>query len=186
MTRLLIVDDEYHLIESMLSSIPWESAGVEEVVGAYSALEALELLEERDFDIVITDVKMPEMDGLELTAIIKKRWRYIKCILLSGYVEFELVKTGMRNEASDYLLKPVRDEVLLTRSGSWRLFSSRRRNRSGHIWNPRRSSTKVSRFCVLSCSAIWCPAANGRSGSWRSAWSSTTSAYATATASHCC
>ncbi|MBD2871050.1 response regulator [Paenibacillus arenilitoris] len=115
MTRLLIVDDENYLVESMLSSIPWEMSGVTDVAGAYSANEALALLEEDDFDIVITDVKMPEMDGLELTAAIKKRWKYVKCILLSGYAEFELVKAGLQHEASDYLLKPVRDEVLLAR-----------------------------------------------------------------------
>jgi len=66
MIELLLVDDEPYVIDSLNATIPWESLGISEVYAASSGPEALRLLEERPVDILVTDIRMPEMDGLEL------------------------------------------------------------------------------------------------------------------------
>ena len=80
---------------------------------AYSAREALELIDTHPIDIVISDILMPEMMGIELIEIIRERDRKIKCIMLSGHSDFEYAKQAIRHSAVDYLLKPPSDAELL-------------------------------------------------------------------------
>ncbi|TBL70388.1 response regulator [Paenibacillus thalictri] len=113
MSQLLIVDDEAHVVERLAIMVPWESIGITEVHKAFSAYEALELLASRPIDLVITDIRMPGMDGLELAGHIQQQWRKTKCILLSGHAEFEYAKEAITRGTADYLLKPVTDKELL-------------------------------------------------------------------------
>lgn len=92
MVQLLLVDDEIHVVERFSSTIDWMSLGIEHVYKAYSGLEALALLEQFSIDIVITDIRMPGMSGLELVGEIRNRWPKTKCILLSGYSDFNYAK----------------------------------------------------------------------------------------------
>jgi two-component system response regulator YesN len=115
MIEVLLVDDEAFLIESLTQTIPWDQIGVKAVYKAYSGMEALRILEEQSIDIVVTDIRMPEMSGLELISVIQKRWDHIKCILLSGFADFEYAKKALQLNAFDYLLKPINDdEFILT------------------------------------------------------------------------
>jgi len=113
MIGLLIVDDEPHVVERLTATIDWASEGIGQVHGAYSADEALALLQVCSVDIVITDIRMPGMNGLELIAEIKSRWPKTKCILLSGYSDFEYAREAILHETKDYLLKPVKVPELL-------------------------------------------------------------------------
>lgn len=109
--NVLLVDDESYVIDYLLSAVEWEKAGVEEVFYAYSGREALRVLEEQKVDILVTDVRMPGMSGLEL--IQQLEVRKIKSIVLSGHADFEYAQQAMRHHAVNYLLKPARaDEVL--------------------------------------------------------------------------
>ncbi|KRE44938.1 response regulator [Paenibacillus sp. Soil522] len=114
MTQLLIVDDEAHVVDRFSTTIDWKAVGVEQVFKAYSGLEALALLRQFSIDIVITDIKMPGMTGLQLIAEVRRLWPKTKCILLSGYSDFNYAKEAILYQTEDYLLKPVKEEDLLT------------------------------------------------------------------------
>ncbi|CAM4190140.1 two-component system response regulator YesN [Paenibacillus endophyticus] len=113
MYQLLIVDDQPDLVEDLASNLPWESVGVETVYQAHSAAGALEIMNATPIDIVITDIHMPGQSGLDLIAQIRSSWSNVKCILLSGYNDFEYAQRALQHQATDYLLKPAEDEDLL-------------------------------------------------------------------------
>lgn len=112
MTQLLLVDDEPVLLRSMVDN-DWLGIGIEQVHQASSGLEAIRVLEQTPIDIVVTDIRMPGMDGLQLCKYIQEHYPRVKCILLSGYSEFEYARQAILHGTVNYLLKPIRDEVLL-------------------------------------------------------------------------
>ncbi|WP_199613995.1 response regulator transcription factor [Paenibacillus alkalitolerans] len=116
--QLLIVDDEDSVVDSLADTIDWTAVGITNVYKAYSGYEALEILNTNTIDIVITDIRMPGISGLELIARIRKSWKRIKCILLSGHAEFAYAQKAIAQEAFEYLLKPVSDEDVLTTAGN--------------------------------------------------------------------
>ncbi|SDD53848.1 two component transcriptional regulator, AraC family [Paenibacillus sp. CF095] len=107
MYQLLIVDDETSVVDSLALTVPWKDYGIEEVHCAYSAKEALHIAAKHSIDIMITDIQMPEMSGLELIEIMQHYSRKIRCIILSGHDEFEYAKKAMAYQTLDYLLKPI-------------------------------------------------------------------------------
>jgi len=113
MLQILLVDDEKSVVETLAETIPWESCGIGTVHEALSGAVALEIMENHDIDIVMTDIRMPEMSGIALITAIHERWPHVQTILLSGYADFEYAKQAMAQESFDYLLKPVSDEDLM-------------------------------------------------------------------------
>ncbi|GIP18187.1 putative two-component sensor response regulator [Paenibacillus montaniterrae] len=113
MYQLLIVDDQPDLVEDLATNIDWSSIGISSVYQAHSANEALDTMKMTQIDIVITDIRMPGISGLDLIEAIKASWSHVKCILLSGYNDFEYAQRALQYQASDYLLKPVEDNELL-------------------------------------------------------------------------
>jgi len=111
MYSLLIVDDEKHYTDSLAETVPWEQFGIGKVFKAYSASQALEVLGQ-GVDILLTDIRMPKMSGLELIEETRRRIPDIECLLLTGYAEFEFARKAVELQAIDYLLKPVKDELL--------------------------------------------------------------------------
>ncbi|MBE9916068.1 response regulator [Paenibacillus donghaensis] len=111
--QMIIVDDEAHWVDNLSATKPWHSLGIEQVHKAYSAFEALQIIETHPIDLVISDVIMPEMTGIELIGNIRERDHKIKCIILSGHSDFEYTKEALRHQAVDYLLKPPTDQELL-------------------------------------------------------------------------
>lgn len=103
--KVLVVDDEMVVRVGIKSIIDWEKIGFELVGEASNGVAAFQLIEQTRPDIVIIDIKMPEMDGLELIRRVKEAGYPIKFIVLSSYNEFDLVKQAMKLGASDYLLK---------------------------------------------------------------------------------
>ncbi|WP_261301961.1 response regulator transcription factor [Paenibacillus andongensis] len=110
--QMIIVDDEAHWVDNLSMHKPWHTLGIEQVHKAYSAHEALQILETHPIDIVISDVLMPEMTGIELIEQIRMFDKKIKCIILSGHSDFEFTKEAVRHQAVDYLLKPPTDNEL--------------------------------------------------------------------------
>ncbi|MGQ8871164.1 response regulator transcription factor [Paenibacillus sp. TSA_86.1] len=111
--QMIIVDDEAHWVDNLSMTKPWHTLGIEQVHRAYSAREALQLIETHPIDIVISDIQMPEMTGIELIERIRIRDKKIKCILLSGYSEFDYAKKAIQHGAVDYLLKPPTDDEII-------------------------------------------------------------------------
>ncbi|QYR23013.1 response regulator [Paenibacillus sp. sptzw28] len=110
MIEILLVDDESYVTESLAKTIPWQEIGVTSVYQASSAQEALQILEEQSVDIMVTDIRMPEMDGLTLIATVAERWPHIRSMLLTGHSDFEYAKKAIQLQAFDYILKPVNDD----------------------------------------------------------------------------
>jgi len=113
MFKILLVDDHEHLVESMAKSIPWEELGIGEVHKAYSGQDALDVLDTYPIDIVVTDIRMPGMSGLELIRLVRQKRKRIKCILLSGYADFEYAKQAIQYDTVDYILKPADDDEII-------------------------------------------------------------------------
>jgi len=112
MYEILIVDDHTHLVDSLAIGLPWEQMGITHVYKAYSGEEALELLNYRSVDIVVTDIQMNGMTGLQLIARINEKWKNTKAVIITGYDEFQYAKEAIQQQVSDYLLKPVSNEEL--------------------------------------------------------------------------
>ena len=105
--KVFIVDDE-KIIRKGISSILQQHIPSLEIIGeAADGAEALEKISANTPDIVITDVKMPTMDGVELTKELHRQHPSIKIIVLSGYDDYNYVRQSMKNGALDYLLKPI-------------------------------------------------------------------------------
>lgn len=103
-TRVLLVDDEKDFVEML--SLRLQEAG-EKVSAAYSGKECLETLEAAQIDVVVLDIKMPGMDGIETMREIKKRFPLVEVILLTGHGSTETAVEGMKLGAFDYLMKPA-------------------------------------------------------------------------------
>ena len=110
--KLLIADDE-QTIRNGLLSLPWKNIGIEEVYQAENGLAAKEILKAERIDIVISDIKMPGLSGLELAEYIKECSMDTAVIFLTGYSDFEYARRAIRNQVSDYLLKPIRRKDIL-------------------------------------------------------------------------
>ena len=111
---VLLVDDEEDVVEAIVQKIDWDRLGYSLAGYAKNGLEALEIAEEKQIDVVLTDIKMPYMDGLTLSHRLKELYPSIKIIIFSGFDEFEYAKEAIRLEAEEYMLKPV-DAVELSR-----------------------------------------------------------------------
>lgn len=110
--KLLIADDEL-IIRTGLSSLNWKSIGIEEVFLACDGLEAKRILQETQIDVVISDIRMPELDGIELSEYIKEKELDMAVIFLSGLSEFDYALAAIRNGVCEYLLKPIKPAELL-------------------------------------------------------------------------
>jgi two-component system response regulator YesN len=105
--KILLVDDETAVREGIRSRTPWETFGFSVVGEAGNGIEALELIEEFHPDVVITDIRMPYLDGMELIKKIRESYPPITIIILSGYDEFTYAQQAIRYDVSEYVLKPV-------------------------------------------------------------------------------
>lgn len=112
MYHVLLVDDEENVLEILRRTIQWQELGVAKLYVSQSAQRALNLMERYQIDLLITDIKMPDMDGIELIRRAKIRCPDIRCILLSAYQEFEYARSAIDLGVENYLCKPViKDEV---------------------------------------------------------------------------
>ncbi len=111
--RLLLVDDEARFVDTLSKRL---AARGFEVGKAFSGQEALDSLAASPYDVVLLDVRMPGMDGLDTLRAIRKAHPLVQVILLSGHASINAAVEGMRLGASDYLLKPTDLEDLLAKA----------------------------------------------------------------------
>jgi two-component system response regulator YesN len=104
--KMMIVDDEFEIREG-LNSFYWERFQFQVIGLAANGKQALDLLQRTDVDVVLTDIKMPVMDGIELSREIHMHYPHVKIVILSGYKEFSYARDALQAGVSEYLLKPV-------------------------------------------------------------------------------
>ncbi len=112
--KLIFVDDERYVREQICTSIDWESLGIELIGNCDNAVDALDLMIDELPDILITDIKMPIVDGLELIEKAKQMNPLLQCIILSGHADFSLAQSAIAQGVQYYLVKPF-SEVELER-----------------------------------------------------------------------
>lgn len=105
--KVILVDDEEEVLQSIRRKLEWEKYGFEVVETFLNGSDVMEFLETQEADLIITDVRMPFMDGIELAKNISERYPQIKVIIISGYGDFSYAKEAMSYHVSDYILKPV-------------------------------------------------------------------------------
>ena len=110
--KVIVADDERLIANNIAHRIEQTNAAFEVVARAGTGAEALELAREKLPDVVFSDIKMPEMDGIELIARLRALNPAILCVIVSGYNDFEYTRAAIRNSAVDYLLKPVNPDEL--------------------------------------------------------------------------
>jgi len=112
--RLLIVDDEPFFVEGLKILIDWQLYGFNLVGCAYNGEQALDLIKELKPQVVLTDLRMPEIEGLELIRIcVKEMQLNIKFIIISGYDDFEYAQKAMKFGVNHYVLKPIDEDNLI-------------------------------------------------------------------------
>ena len=105
--KLLLVDDEEDVRVSIEKKVDWNALGFELIGSVSNGEEALELAEQMHVDAVMTDIKMPFMDGLTLCRKLKENYKNTKVVLYSGFDDFEFAREAVHLEAEEYLLKPI-------------------------------------------------------------------------------
>ncbi|WP_424769235.1 response regulator [Paenibacillus sp. sgz302251] len=113
MFKVMIVDDERIVRKGIMTSINWSAYGIEIAAEAKNGQDALEKLKQCPVDLVLTDIRMPIMNGIELARSVRCKYPDIKLVLLSGYEDFQHAKEAMAIGIQHYLLKPVIAEKLV-------------------------------------------------------------------------
>ncbi|PYI52227.1 response regulator transcription factor [Paenibacillus flagellatus] len=112
MYKVLIADDETLDLDGMKTFIPWKELGMEVVGAVTNGFAARELLDREPIDVLVTDVHMPNMSGLELARHARERQSDVKVVFVSGYQNFHYVKEALSLKAYSYVLKPMDDREL--------------------------------------------------------------------------
>ena len=107
MYRVIVVEDEVLVREAICENINWNGLGYELAGNCENGKSAIEFLEETEVDVVLTDICMPYMDGMQLSEYIHQNMPDVRVIIFSGFDEFEYAKKAIQYHVEDYLLKPV-------------------------------------------------------------------------------
>lgn len=115
-TRILVVDDEQVVRLCLHRTLASEHCNVETVINGH---DALEMMERHPFDVVLLDLRMPGMNGIDVLKAIKEKWPEIEVIIITGYAAVDTAKAAVAAGAYDYLAKPVGpDEIISAAQGA--------------------------------------------------------------------
>jgi len=109
---LLLVEDEPHLRQHILTDVPWHKLGIDQVQAAATAEEAISLCCGFTPDLLLTDIRMPGLSGIDLARSLLERFPHLRIIFMSAYSEAEYLRSALRMGSVDYLFKPVQLEDL--------------------------------------------------------------------------
>ncbi len=110
MYSLLIADDEELVRRGLAETLDWESMGFRVTGTAKNGIEALDILGRDGADVVLADIRMPHLSGLDLAARIRNQYPETRVVILSGYDDFEYARSAIEHDVFSYLLKPLREE----------------------------------------------------------------------------
>jgi len=159
--KLLIADDEVQIRTGLAEGIDWSMFDIDQVYSAANGTEAWELYNRHLPDIVITDIRMPGMDGLELSRAIKRKTPSAAVILLSGYADFQYAKEAIQIGVADYELKPVklRSLIEMVKAAQHKLLAHRQEERERRTLQAARCLEKLalgeqSNFSMGACEIV--------------------------------
>lgn len=112
MMRVIVADDEIRVCKLICNLVDWAEFDMQIVDVAHDGLQVLEMIEKHKPDLVVTDIRMPSMDGLETIKQVKRVHPGIDFIIISGYRDFEYAQTAIKYGVGDYLLKPLKKDEL--------------------------------------------------------------------------
>ena len=112
MVKLVVADDEERVCRLIVALGNWEELGIQVIGTAANGIQALELIRKEKTDILITDIRMPGLSGLELIEKVREISPDIKIMIISGYANFEYAQNALKQGVSDYLLKPINKDAL--------------------------------------------------------------------------
>ena len=112
MYKVMIVDDEMYVRNGIVEQIDWKSLGCSICATAENGLEALELYQKQKPDLIISDIRMPKCDGIELLQRLRDQGENVQVIFLTAFDEFSYARDALRLLAADYILKPFEDGEL--------------------------------------------------------------------------
>lgn len=113
MLKVLIADDEKKVCQLIANLVDWEELGFEVVGVVYDGASAYKFIQRNTVDVMITDIRMPECDGLELIRKVKLLFPDLYIVIISGYSQFDYAQNAIKYGVSDYLLKPIRKKDLV-------------------------------------------------------------------------
>lgn len=113
MRKLVLIDDDHIILRGLARNIPWQEHGFQVAASAYDGEEGLAAIERERPQVVITDIRMPFMDGLELTEAVKEKYPDVKIIMMTSYDDFEFAQKALKLKVFDFILKPVENDKLL-------------------------------------------------------------------------
>lgn len=148
MLKLLIVDDEPDICALIHKLIDWEELNISSLGSALNGIEAMEIILRQSPDIVITDIQMPGMTGLEMIEKVTGLQLPVNFIVVSGYSEFEYAQQAMRFNVKDYLLKPISKtdlNLVLKRIAQDRMIQSEKEQQTAALENEYRNRTNLLR-----------------------------------------
>lgn len=113
MHKVVVIDDEPHILQGWKTMVDWKNCGFELIAAMDDSEEALVLIEDQKPDLIITDIRMPDIDGLELIQEIRERIKISsRIVIMTGYSEFCYVQQAMPYKVDRYLLKPIISEEI--------------------------------------------------------------------------
>lgn len=112
MLTLLLADDEAITRQGICNIIPWNELGIGKVLQAANGQIALEMIKQEKVEVLLTDVKMPVMDGIALARQVRRQFPEVRVIFISGYAEVAYLKAAVHEQAVDYILKPINQDEL--------------------------------------------------------------------------
>jgi len=110
--RALLVDDEINIVRNLQKVIPWEELGFVSVETASNGLRALDAVEKEEPDLILCDIRMPMMDGVTFLKELRKQHKDCQVVMLTGYQDFEYMRTSLQHGARDYIMKPFHYDEL--------------------------------------------------------------------------
>ncbi|MDG0808832.1 response regulator [Cohnella rhizosphaerae] len=108
--NVLIVDDQTHIVEGIYTGIDWRKIGVGQVLKAYNAFEAKQVLKSKIVDLMLSDIEMPGESGLELFRWVQEKAYDVTCIFLTSHADFQYAKEAIRLGGYDYIVQPAKYE----------------------------------------------------------------------------
>ncbi|MCD1258303.1 response regulator [Paenibacillus athensensis] len=110
--KAILADDEAIIVRNLQAVIPWNELGIDVVGTAKNGVEALELCRVHEPDLVLSDIRMPQMDGITFVERLREWNEYCEIVMVTGYQDFEYARSLLRFGVSDYVLKPIHYEAL--------------------------------------------------------------------------